>query len=399
MPDIAQVLYDDYDEGNGGTIKAVARRHNVNYNTARRLIAEVRNRLKDDAAEPPPEATRARLRRFLEAQDIEDVAEVSGAWVKDESLSVYVKMPPNDGPTLDEVMDKHLARIRQAAPMYTVPRMTGGGRYVAIPQIYDLHVGKLAWDESYRVEQQVADFLRAIDGMLAFIEQRDYLISGFKLPIGNDVMHVDTVHRTTTAGTPVEASTRPYIMFDATLEALTEAIRRLASIAPVDGIEVDGNHDSLLTHALCKALDATFSRAPHVTIDAGHEPRKYRRVGATALCFQHGHKVKAADMAGQFLIEGGTLVAGAQHFVVMQGHLHKQGGVYHAVTEDNGVQVRTIPSLCKSDEYHLLHGYHSGRAAELHLFHEELGPKGIYPVFPHELETLQEQATPQAQAE
>ena len=354
-------------------------------------ISDYRRDYEDGAPVVPADVTEETLRRVLREHGIDGAAAISGAWVKDGEYSIYVRMPEPDL-RIDEVMDRHIKRLQAAAPAYRVPTVRISGAYTVVPQVYDLHLGKLAVDETYTLARQVEDYLRAIDGMLAFVKQRGYDVSRFIFPVGNDLMHVDTMHGTTTTGTPVESSTSPLNMFDAALEATHEAIRRLATVAPVDVVSVPGNHDYLISYCLAKALEASFARHPHVTVDAGHNPRKYRRVGPTALAFQHGHTVKAANMAGQFLMEAGELVAGARYYVVMQGHLHRQGGVYHAVTEDNGVQVRTIPALCKTDQYHLLRGYGAARAAELHLFHNEHGPAGIFPVFPHELPDTQEQA-------
>ena len=380
---LAAELFHEYGEGRGGTIQAVAERHGVNPHTARRLISEYRRGLHPDTGPAGPDEDT--LRRVLRERGVDPAATISGAWVKDGEYSIYVRLPEPDPAQLDAVMERHLTRLRETAPPYEVPPRQQDGHYTVIPQVYDLHLGKLAIDETYTLARQVDDYLLAIDGMLAFLAQRGYDVDRFIFPVGHDLMHVDTMHRTTTKGTPVEASTSPLNMFDAALEATHEAIRRLATVAPVDVLSVLGNHDFLATHHLAKALEASFSRHPDVTVDAGHEPRKYRRVGPTALAFQHGHQVRASAMAGQFLMEAGPLVAGARYYVVLQGHLHKQGGVYHAITEDNGVQVRTIPSLCKSDDFHRLHGYGAARAAELHLFHQEAGPAGVFPVFPHEL--------------
>src|SRR5690554_5773130 len=121
-------------------------------------ISDYRRDYEDGAPVVPADVSEETLRRVLREHGIDGAAAISGAWVKDGEYSIYVRMPEPDL-RIDEVMDRHIARLREAAPAYRVPRLRVAGSYTVIPQVYDAHLGKLAIDEGYTLARQVEDYL------------------------------------------------------------------------------------------------------------------------------------------------------------------------------------------------------------------------------------------------
>ena len=143
--------------------------------------------------------------------------------------------------------------------------------------IFDPHVGKLAWHEesgqNYNSKIAAHDFLTAFKDLLSRIKDAD--VEEIIVPIGNDALHIDNKHNTTTAGTPQDVDSRYQQIFRRARQMYVEALELASTVAPVRGIIVPGNHDEENIFYLGDSLEGWFSRNPNVTIDNEAKLTKY----------------------------------------------------------------------------------------------------------------------------
>lgn len=244
------------------------------------------------------------------------------------------------------------------------------------PTIFDLHLGKLAsFDEvgensSLALSEQV--FTQALSRLLSYASP--FEPEEIVFPIGNDFLHVDTVQKTTTNGTPQDAE-GVYIAFQSGIRLLTQAVYDFLEVAPkVKLLVIPGNHDQLSSVFLSHVVAAWFRNDERVTVDTSPILRKYYRYGTNLLGFTHGKYEKIADLPLIMAREAKASWAETTHHEWHTGHTHAL-----KASEQHGVRLRTIPSLSGTDAWHYRSGYvGSQRAAEGYLWHRKDGYVGHF---------------------
>jgi hypothetical protein len=257
-----------------------------------------------------------------------------------------------------------IADVRRAAkgrrPAPVRPRRSSSGAYMLELDVFDVHLGKLAWaaetghdyDSAITVDivrETVADLLE---------QARPYHIERVLLPFGNDFFQADNLKGETTAGTRVDHDTRFAKMFRAGRELAAWMIETCAAIAPVHVPVVPGNHDEQTAFCMGVVLEAQFARDKRVTFDNSPRPRKYYRYGGNLLGFTHGkdeahHKLPAL-MSLECKEEWARTTCREFHI----GHLHTGRKTEPISVDDQlGVTVRWIRSLSGTDAWHAKKGF------------------------------------------
>lgn len=244
---------------------------------------------------------------------------------------------------------------------------------ISIP---DLHIGKLAWGketgEDYDIQEAVSRYKKAIKTILERVPLKD--VNKIILPVGNDMINVDSKFNLTTAGTPVSCDSRFGKMFQTTKNLLINTIEKLSAIAPVDVVVISGNHDTHSMFTLGEVLDAWFHDNPIVHIFNQPTQRKYYQYGNTALMFTHGNEEKHTELGMIFAAEQPQLWADTKYRFCQLGHFHKTKKLnFVSVDEHQGFQVEIIPSLSGTDAWHNQKGYHSLKGAKAYLYHKDQG--------------------------
>lgn len=313
----------------------------------------------------------------------------SGGLVVEPLINIRAWLKRKVEAPLDLAVDRIVDRLRQNAPTYRIPKaLRPTGEYLLVPSLYDAHFGKRSADGRYTVPQAAETFRLAGEALIARVTALPYPLARVLLPAGQDGLHADSLSGQTTKGTWVEMSADLRDAIDALIVCYTDLVEKLATLAPVDVFTIQSNHDRMGTHWLGKVLQAQFSKHANVNVTVSRSPRVYYRFGSNLFGIEHGDKSRPSNLALLMATEAPQLWAETRHREWMQGHLHKERGMYHAISEEMGVRVRTIPALCPVDEYHLLHGFvGSNRAAEGALYHYEHGSAGVFPVFVTELES------------
>lgn len=298
---------------------------------------------------------------------------------------VKVKVAPVAGKAILDSLDAIHERAKTYSPSYPAKLKP---RYKSIlhphlfeVDVFDAHFGKMCWTEetgnNYDLKIAERIYLNAIDDLLAYAQH--FPIERFLLPMGNDFIHIDHYHGTTTRGTPQDFDTRYAKIIQTAFMALVHAIDKMIEVAPVDIILVMGNHDKHASYHIARELASWYRLTDAVDVDYTFRDRKYYRYGDTLLGFTHSDEVRSKFQVLPNLMaqEEPKLWAETKHREWHLGHWHSKAKHERLpMQEVDGVIIRTLSSISGTDAWHYAKGYHSTRAAEGYLWAHNGGYSG-----------------------
>ena len=225
------------------------------------------------------------------------------------------------------------------------PDLAEQGRRLVVIAPSDVHMGALCWGEetgSQNYDLQIA--CRDLLGSVAWLIDRVSRIgrpARVLLPVGNDLLHIDNVAATTTAGTPQDIDGRYHKTFRAAVETYRTIVGWCLDFADcVDVRIVPGNHDTLSSFTVGEVLRAIYAEHPRVHVVNSPNPRTYYRWGATLLQLTHGRDEKLTDLAMIAAAEAGEDWGQCPFREALTGHYHSE-----LVCERTGFLRRQLPSL------------------------------------------------------
>lgn len=272
--------------------------------------------------------------------------------------------------------------FRQHRPAKVLPvrKITDGDCMLEI-DIFDLHLGKLAWAketgyENYDLKIAKQAFEDALETLIA--RTAGHKFTEVVLPIGNDFFHTDNLIAETAHGTRQDMEGRFHKTAHTGRVLMVHAIERLRHIAPVTAVVAPGNHDLLSAWQLGDSLECWFhDKAVYGDVQIDNMPtlRKYHQFGNNMLMFTHGNRGKHLDYPLLMATERPQMWGATKYRECHIGHLHKtQMRDSFKVDENHGVRVRIISSLCAADAWHAEHQYVGNlRQAEAFVWHKEEG--------------------------
>jgi len=304
-------------------------------------------------------------------------ADTRGLW----QVKVWLKRRARQG--LTDALDAIHARADKHSPRYKWHGVCPTGNHLYMVSVYDMHFGKLAWQQetgnNYDLAIAESLYENAIDDLLSYASGLP--VDRICFPVGQDFLHVDNITLTTQKGTPQGADTegRYAKIVETAFMALVRAIERMASIAPVDVVLVQGNHDPTVSYHLCRELAAWFRKDGRVKVDYDFNGRKYYEYGNSLIGLTHGEECPDNRLANLMATEAPQAWARTRTHEWHKGHLHKRKTVQHtAVDSFEGLTVRTLPSLSARDAWHYAKGYVGNRAAEAYVYHKRRGYVGHF---------------------
>ena len=263
--------------------------------------------------------------------------------------------------SLNEIKDALIAALKQDAPVCPAIRHVVRGEGMLEFALPDLHFGKLCWGEECGRDYnpQIAEkmFGDAIEDLLA--KSAGLKPAKILFPVGNDFFHTDILGRTTTAGTPVDSAIVWKQAFVQGWQLLARGIRKLLTVAPVDVVVVNGNHDVMSAFHLGEVLHAHFSHTEDVTVDNSPTQRKYVAFHKCLLGLTHGCEEKLANLgillATERPADWARSSPAAREYHIGHYH-HKKSLKLLPALDVSGVLVRVIPSLTPLDAWHASKG-------------------------------------------
>ena len=282
----------------------------------------------------------------------------------------FVRMSPMDpqsvkGEILQEVCD--LARTLSVKPVSIVNKSRSNDEYCLEIAFFDLHYGKLCWaaETSENYDIKIADKVvsHAVDDIVQ--KTAGYKFQEIVVPLGSDLLHIDTLAGTTTAGTRQDVDSRFRKIYARCRQMLIQQLLKLSRIAPVTVKVIPGNHDTMTSFTLGDALVAYVEgvkAAGHsipLTIDNTPRTRKFYQFHHNLILFDHGHGVKAEHYPGIFLSEAPReALAMADNFHAHIGHTHRRKEKWFVAHDQcTKVTVRVLRSLSATDSWHFDNGY------------------------------------------
>lgn len=229
---------------------------------------------------------------------------------------------------------------------------------LAVVCLFDIHLGKIAHfkytGNTDNLREQEESYKTEFSKLLSFIKSQS--IFEIILPIGNDLLNVDNVDLGTSKRTPQSNTSDLHGMFELGLNLMTETINSLVQLGcKVNVVLVPGNHATMSETYLALALDQVYKNDVRVDIDHSPNPRKYYQWGKVCLGFAHG-ELPLKKYAELFPHEAKEFFSSSNHFEMLVGDKHIEE-VHKNGIHDDGVIVRRLAALTKTDSWHHQSGY------------------------------------------
>jgi len=284
----------------------------------------------------------------------------------------------------ESFLNNTIEKMKKHAPKYKEKSYTVTNKRLMLEiDLMDLHYGMLSWKEEtgFNYDCKIArrDTITALNGLID--KTRFFKPELILLPIGNDLLHVDTLLNTTTSGTPQDVDSRLTKIFGGARDLIIEIIDTLREIAPVEVLVVPGNHDTVSLFHMGYVIDAWYNNCKEVTVQNSPKVRKYKEYGKSLIGFVHGDSNKDPKQTDLPLImaqENPEAWARTEHREWHLGHWHiKRETKFTSADTFNGVIVKVIPSLVAADQWHYQKGFVSRRrTAEAYIWDYEEGCTG-----------------------
>jgi len=301
---------------------------------------------------------------------------VKHLWVKNKGVSMFVKNPDYVEPQeqVDELKilrEQIVNEVKAHAPTYRkIKRVENSRKRLLVFDPADLHIGKLAssFECGADYNSQIA-VNRALDGCKGILNEVNYNnIDKVMFVIGNDILHVDTPHNTTTSGIRQDASGMWYDNFIMAKKLYVEIIEIFLDIADVHLVFNPSNHDYQTGFFLAQVIQSHFSKSNNITFDVSIAHRKYYTYYNNIIGTTHGDGAKTSDLPLLMAHETPDW-SKCKHKYFYTHHIH------HKQSKDYmGVCVEALRSPSEADSWHSRNGYvHAPKAVEAFLHDKEHG--------------------------
>lgn len=250
--------------------------------------------------------------------------------------------------------------------------------------IYDIHFGRLTWDEesgeNYDIKLATKAVKSSLLRLLAFVKDKN--VDRILLPLGNDFFNVDSKFNTTTNGTPQQEDTRWQKTFRKGRELCVWMVDTCAQIAPVDVLIIPGNHDQQRSFYLGDALECWYHDSKDVNVDNMARSTKYYNYGLNLIGFNHGSDVHLNKLPTMMALDEPDLWAKTKYREWHTGDKHHKKELLPFADESSGMVVRIIRSLVSFDAWTFNSGYRSLRASEAFLWSKDKGLEAQFTALP-----------------
>ena len=288
-----------------------------------------------------------------------DVEDVKHFWHKSKRISMFVVA--QNRPTYETIRDELIKSMKSHAPKYPALRQKKvTDKHLLVVDPADVHVGKLAVVEetgySYDIQTAVRMAEEGVKGLLQ--KAQGFPVDRIMLVIGNDILHIDSPHRVTTAGTKQDTDGQWHQAFTTARKLYVRLIEELRQYAPVDVVYNPSNHDFMSGYMLADALSCWFHKAKNVTFDVSIQHRKYYRYGSSMIATTHGDGAKGVEMPLLMAQEAPQMWADTRYRYIYQHHIHhKTKTNWQSVKDYPGITLETLRSPSAPDGWHDRNGY------------------------------------------
>lgn len=251
--------------------------------------------------------------------------------------------------------------IENHSPHYpSVERNIKLNNHLLVINPADIHIGKYANEletaDGYNVEIACGRVLEGLQGLIN--KSKGFEVDRVLFCIGNDILHIDNVYNTTTAGTNQDVDGKWWEHFEIALALYVKCVEILREIAPVDVVHSMSNHDYQSGFHLAHALKSWFRRDSEVSFDISVAHRKYYKYGKNLIGLEHGDGAKMDKLPLLMAQEQPSLWSETTHRYWYLHHLHHK--VKHKWLDAKdfiGVTVEYMRSPSGTDSWHSRKGF------------------------------------------
>ena len=246
-------------------------------------------------------------------------------------------------------MEPHVAArvaalaARPITPLDIVPTSGSGVAYIALT---DVHVGSRGWSAE--------PVLAAINSALQALYQGSQP-SHVIIPIGSDLLHVDTAGGTTTKGTMVHPDRETPAIVDAAAGFIRDCVELVNQWFPAATIVCafcPGNHDRVLSYCVQRIIAAWYRNTPWVVCEHHHDPRTYIEAPGIMVMIAHGDLQDISGLPLLAATERPEMWGRARHRYAFTGHRH-----HTAIRDFSGMMVVQTRAPAPRSEYEHGKGY------------------------------------------
>lgn len=274
--------------------------------------------------------------------------------------------------------EQFLEDMKRYAPKYrTMKYKKLTDKHLQLIDPADVHVGKLAFARDGRIGYDIerAVYLAETGVTTLLNRSQGFPTEKFILPIGNDVLHVDSTANTTTKGTRQDVSGHWSQMVDAAATMYIRMLEEMVQVAPVHVVYNNSNHDSHSGYQLAREIRAWMSKNKHITFTISQNDREYVKYGVNMIGLDHGDGAKTADVPLLMASEAPQLWGDTTRRYMIRHHLHHwQKREFLAGKDFPGITVQHMRSVSLSDPWHAKSGYTGApQAIDSFIFHPVYG--------------------------
>lgn len=313
-------------------------------------------------------------------------------WRKTKTGSYFVKQEPETS-KFEEAKENYLEFVKQHAPS---PKITRKSEHLKeenllVIDFADVHFGKMVSEtetnQSYDLDIAKE---RMNDGMSKLLNRaKKHDVTRISFVMGNDILHTDNPHNTTTSGTRQDTSAMWYDTFRAAKTAYINCIEQALQVAPVHLIHNPSNHDYMSGTFLADSIASWFNNYDNVYKDQSSlspAHRKYQIYGNSIIGFTHGDGAKEKDLPQIMQHEMREYWGKTKYAYWLTHHFHhkhiKNGEKQiekdyvsinitnsgYNLNASNSIPVEVIRSPSPPDSWHDRNGYLNRQACEAFLF-------------------------------
>lgn len=275
---------------------------------------------------------------------------------------------------LDEMLEAFKAKLPRYNPIIRKSQIVKEDSLVVFP-LGDPHIGMMAWDEEcgenwdLKIAEEV--FCRIFAEVMHDAPPCDHCL------IVNlaDLLHYDNIDGITSRSKNVlDRDGRTLKMFRVALLIVRFMIERsLEKHEHVTFMNLNGNHDDVLSMAIGEAIKVAYENNPRVSIITGYKPIQYFQWGKTMIAAHHGHTIKMEKLPSVIACDEPKMWGDTQFRYCLTGHIHCD-----SVVPLPGMQVESFSTLAAKDSFAAWHGYRSTRNQKAIIYTKEGGEKKRY---------------------
>tara|TARA_R110001583_G_scaffold1732_2_gene13445 strand:- start:148 stop:1239 length:1092 start_codon:yes stop_codon:yes gene_type:complete len=275
-----------------------------------------------------------------------------------------------------DILKKVSEFIEKHSPHYpSVKRKVKNNSHLLVINPADIHIGKYASHletaDGYNVEIACERVLEGLQGLID--KSEGFEVDRVLFCIGNDILHIDNVYNTTTAGTNQDVDGKWWEHFEIALALYVKCVEVLREIAPVDVIHSMSNHDYQSGFHLAHALKSWFRNDEEVTFDISVAHRKYYQYGKNLIGLEHGDGAKMDNLPLLMAQENPEMWSKTKYRYWYLHHLHhKVKHKWRDAKDFIGVTVEYMRSPSGTDSWHSRKGFTGVPKAVEGFLHEKV---------------------------